>query len=113
MPNQADHASLLRLIEDGPWVVYSHEHRSWWMGRNQGYWPTLFGAGIYTEAAAKEIEEGANRGGERHEEAMSLDDALAREALKVGRHDPHVVHLYRVSLPESAGVDTTEETRNG
>lgn len=62
-----------------PWVVWSNEHRAWWRANHAGYTTALLGAGLYTEAEAKEIEREAghaSRADRKPEKAFTLTQAL-------------------------------------
>lgn len=64
------------------WVVWSYEHDAWWGGNGRGYPARLMWAGLYSEKAAKEIADGANRlcPPNRHKEkAMHITDAVKVE----------------------------------
>lgn len=74
------------------WVVWSYEHDAWWAPNQCGYATSLLQAGLYTEAEAKAIEEGANRGGVRNEEARPLKDAI--EAERTLKNGPRVLDLF-------------------
>lgn len=69
-------ASEGRAPAGEPWVVWSHEHDAWWGPDQRGYAENVLGAGVYTEAVAKQIERDANDIGQRKESAMPLAMAI-------------------------------------
>lgn len=45
---------------DDNWMIWSNEHRSWWMHEGWGYTTRIDRAGRFSERAAKEIVDRAN-----------------------------------------------------
>jgi hypothetical protein len=60
------------------WVIWSFEHDGWWRPNERGYCTNILGAGIYTEARAREIEQDANLLF-RNVEAIKLSDIFESE----------------------------------
>jgi hypothetical protein len=95
----------VRIDPARSWLVWSFEHNAWWAANSCGYTTGLLFAGLYTEAEAKEIEEGSSWGTgsrrTRREEARSLASVLAAEARK-GWGSPKVFDLLTPARVASA-----------
>lgn len=52
----------LNALVDGPYLVWSNEHRCWWRANSCGYTTDIRGAGIYTRTRAIEIATKARNG---------------------------------------------------
>jgi hypothetical protein len=80
-----------------PWVVWSFEHDAWWGANHCGYYTSLLSAGVYTEAAARQIEQraaGLTSADCRPERALSLRTALDEAvAAQRGASDTVLAHL--------------------
>ena len=77
-----------------PWVIWCGMWGQYWGPKRGGYY-SLLGAGLYSEAEAKEIV--SHSGPERREEALSLADAIEREHGAI-HETTRVIDLFRVSL---------------
>lgn len=61
--------------EPEPWVVWAGQYSAYW-GPKRGGYPSLLGAGLYSETEAREIAESCATCPERRERAMPLSEAL-------------------------------------
>lgn len=79
------------------WVVWSIEHGAWWGPDRCGYYTSLVGgAGLYTEAEAKQIEREANHG-------VKFGGPVNERAEPLSQHADLIAHYRsRVQMLEAA-----------
>lgn len=96
------------MAEKRDWVVWSVEHNAWWGPNRGGYFTHLVGgAGLYTEAEAREIERSANGPAGR--------GRISERAEPLSKHAEYVeLYAARVrELQEALGLQPITYERRG
>lgn len=82
--NKRTIAAALRLAakpaEDGPYLVWSNQHRAWWHPNSAGYTTHVHAAGRYSREEAMSISS-TSRDGWRHPEDVPEELAIAERDL--------------------------------
>jgi hypothetical protein len=79
-PRTGEHGTERIALADA-WLVWSYEHNAWWGPEWAGYTTNVLRAGLYTQAAATQIEQLRGTGGEeaRHVSAVLRGVEFSRD----------------------------------